>query len=326
MLEKFREELEKFEHFFMAADLPWQSESVCQYGYRILPSHSEPTAVRGKKNGLTLMALTHGNELGGIAVLNDVLNWLKEDSSRLKYPMQIILGNPWASLENKRFKERDLNRSFDRPSAETHEERRANELEPLLAETAWLLDIHQTIEPAERPFMIFPYTEGGVHFARQVAPRLPIVTHWGDSFSAEGKCSDEYVNSAGGVGITIELGQNGIQPYQVAVGVQACLNAMDAVSLYHKNKSVEPRLEEAEIFTWGQVVPWPENDSVLDEGWYNFKEVKKGEKLGGSNSDPIIAELDGAVLFPKYLRKSTTRKPTEICRIMKKVQASELGQ
>jgi succinylglutamate desuccinylase len=288
----------------------------------------------GKRYGLTLMGITHGNETAGLAVMNGLLAHLVSGALNLQIPLAIVLGNPWAARENKRFLERDLNRSFARPSPTAMEERRAAALMPILAESAFLIDFHQTTRRSERPFFIFPYTPEGYALARRVAPRIAVVTHWGKPFSAEGRCSDEYVNSMGGVGVSLELGQNGFDPYQIGVGIDCAIWAIAAATAAARGTpDLLPARVDAddapELFTWSEIIPWPAAGFVeLKPDWHNFKAVGRGETIGTVDGKPITAAEGGFVLFPKYLTRAEqaaqATRPTELCRIMKKIGEADL--
>ena len=203
MSDKLEKEIQKFTSYLEGSDLPFSSTKLCDYAYRLDPKTPLVKPTKDKSVALTLMAVTHGNEVAGIGVLNRILELLINQTVGLPYTMVFALANPWASRKGLRFVERDLNRSFSRDSLETLEDRRAKELEPFLRDTAYLVDFHQTIEPSQKAFFIFPYEEQGFSLARYLAKDIPIVTHWGGGFSKDGACSDEFVNSNGGVGLTI---------------------------------------------------------------------------------------------------------------------------
>jgi len=71
-------------------------------------------------------------------------------------------------------------------------------------------------------------------------------------------------------------------------------------------------------------VPFVTGESRLVEGLYNFKEIKKNDLLGYQSKQEIIAKEDGAVLFPFYPKPMDYRKPSELCRILRRVQSGEL--
>ena len=45
------------------------------------------------------MALTHGNETAGVAVLNELLRMLAGTALNFNIPICFVLGNPWAAKE-----------------------------------------------------------------------------------------------------------------------------------------------------------------------------------------------------------------------------------
>ena len=300
-----------------------------EWTVELRPSRDTGTLHGGKSIGLTILALVHGNEVGGAASLNEVLDFFVTSGKGITFPIVFGLGNPWAAREGVRFLERDLNRSFANQAVSSLEERRARALEPYLAKSAFLLDVHQTTEVADRPFFIFPYEARGFAFANAVAPYASTVTHWGDPFSAEGQCTDEFVNSKGGTGITLELGQSGFDPYQVAFGVQCMFAAIRQVEAVHCDaaqlKVPMAGLYGGQIYTWAGVVPYPKGDTDLIPGWFNFKKVEQGDLLGHCDGVEIRSPATGRVLFPKYRRpQDVKRPPTELCRIMKEIQLSDL--
>jgi len=298
----------------------------------IAPTGYGAAKVAGKELGATFLAIVHGNEWAGLAALNSVLEHIISGTVRIRFPVAFALGNPQAALENRRFLERDLNRSFDRADATLHEEKRADQLETILSETAWLLDIHQTREVSTQAFFIFPYSSASLTFARAIAPQHPVVTHWGKPFSTEGRCSDEFVNTKGGTGITLELGRNSFDPYHIAVGVDAIIWALKMIGQLSGLEPVVGLQREArssgDLYTWAAVVPWPEKgEAVLDPGWFNFKEVRQGQRLGIAGDQEILAPASGMILFPKYLdpvKDAGGPRPTELCRIMKKIASTDL--
>ncbi len=323
MESKIKQALEQFE----ALCEPWvlapgHMEKLAPYAYVWHPSevvdsdHTKPL-------GLTVQAITHGNEVGGIEVLLSCLELLKSGLLQPSFAVGFALGNPAAALANKRFLERDLNRSFGQQGSSLLEEGRARALEPLLKKSRFFLDIHQTIEPSLSPFFIFPYTPTSYAFAEAIAQGIPIVTHWGNSFSKDGMCSDEFVNECGGTGITIELGQKGFHPYHQGVGLLAALAALSYASRLSKGSRLAAPAQ-AEIYTWKTVVPYADGMS-LDEGLYNFQALKRGQKIGKTRQGPLEVEADGFLLFPKYRRDPQAPQAKELYRIAQRISREQLG-
>lgn len=70
-----------------------------------------------KQTDLTIMAITHGNEVAGLAVLAAWLDLLATKCIELECRVALILGNLPAARQDKRFLEGDLNRSFGRDTS-----------------------------------------------------------------------------------------------------------------------------------------------------------------------------------------------------------------
>jgi len=197
-------------------------------------------------------------------------------------------------------------------------------LEAILGNTAFLLDFHQTSERSEQPFFIFPFTPLGFRFASAVAMETPIVTHWGRPFSKEGRCSDEFVNVKGGAGITLELGKNGFDPYQIGAGFAASVRALELATDYLVHGAKFDGDSKADIYTWAEVIDYPEGEVVLESGFVNFAAIAAGQKLATVNGKPLFSKYDGRILFPAYPKPGLAKKPAELCRIMRRVGVEEL--
>ena len=160
--------------------------------------------------------------------------------------------------------------------------------------------------------------------------RTPVVTHWNGGFSQDGMCTDEFTNRHGGVGISVELGQAGMDSYQIAEGFKLGLYAIDTVCAHFSKRTFDARrkdVEEAPIFTWSQVIDFPEGEVELRPGLSNFQKLAKGEVIGTVDGNDIELEFGGRILFPKYWDKDSGKKrPAELIRIMKKVRLGELPQ
>jgi succinylglutamate desuccinylase len=267
-----------------------------------------------------IMGITHGTEIAGLKVINLLAERLLAQPLPSHRRVALILGNVKAARAGQRFLESDLNRSFAAKDSQTHETIRARALEPLLAKTKFLLDLHQTSQPAQLPFFIFPYQRKALSIASMIDREIPIVTHWGESFSKDGMCTDEFVVQHGGTGLTIELGQNSASPFSVGAGYMAALRFIDITSSGAQDDPCESRL-----YTWDEVVEVPqEGDAELVPGLSNFLEVKAGTKIAQINGRDKILAKDGIILFPYYHRPGLAKRPRELCRVVRPIAKSEL--
>lgn len=314
--------IETFDKILSDWQGPGQVEKLAPYAYRWVPPAVKVHPKR--KIGLCLQAITHGDEVGGIQVLIELLNFLQAGLIAPKMPLGFSLGNIEASIADRRFLEADLNRSFGTKDLSTKEAKRSLELMPMLSESDFFLDFHQTIEASIQPFFIFPYAAKSLAFARAAHSEVHVVTHWGKPFSLDGMCTDEFVNFKGGVGITIELGQKGFEAYQTSVGVQAALGAIRYAEDVLSGKIIEAA-EAGVLYTWKAIVLYEEGMD-LKEGLFNFQPVKKGDVLGVHGPNPLLCEDDGYLLFPKYQRDPNAPRPREIYRVAKRISAEVLGQ
>lgn len=322
-------EIERFRYLIRSLVARVGGEEIVEDAFLV----GERTALFGKSYPYVVSAIVHGNEVGGVASVNEVLENMLTGAVNFDVPVVFFLGNTKAASQNLRFIERDMNRSFNMDDLATHEARRTKELEVILKETAFYLDIHQTKKASDNAFFIFPFKKESFLFARAMLPRQSIVTHWGKPFSSEGMCSDEYVNAHGGTGLTIELGQNGFDPYHVAIGYQSIIGGYQHVrdllgggeaALFKSSRVAEL----GEVYTWADIVPFPAAGKVqLDEGWHNFKPILKGQKMGAHDSFDLLASSDGYMMFPNYTEVSenqTLARPSELYRIMRKISESDL--
>jgi succinylglutamate desuccinylase len=306
-------QLETFHNNILKLKKQYQIKILGNYIYQI-----SPISVINDKNYLTLMALVHGNENGNLFVFEQFLRLLSSSVVKLNVTITLALGNYQAFLKDKRFLEKDLNRSFNINNPKSLEELRAQELSTVLKETKYLIDFHQTIEKCDRGFFIFPYNKKSFDFAQKVHPDLDIITHWKNKFSQDGMCSDEFTNSHNGTGITVETGQQGYNNFQVALGLQIILNAL--------NLNKKPASTKGKIFTWAQTINYPQQEDVkLCPNIVNFSKVQAGDIIGFSGKKEIIAEENGWILFPKYPKKNEPR-PKELCRILKEINTKDLPQ
>jgi len=268
----------------------------------------------------TVMGITHGNEVVGLDILCSFVKKILDDTVKIDFKLALVLGNVEASLQNKRFVHSDMNRSMGLKAVKNEEEKRGVLIsEHVLKHTRYLFDIHQTIEPTKKSFFIFPFTRGSFEFASFLDKNRPVVTHWGKGFSKDGMCTDEFVNRNGGTGISIELGQKGFDDVQTKDGLEIVLRAVNAFN----QKTKFDGSEHGVVYTWSEVVSYPEGEVLLNEGIHNFDELKQGENFGVCDGKNLSAATGGVVMFPKYI-KSGDPRPKELIRFMRVVNPSEL--
>ncbi|MCB9665794.1 MAG: succinylglutamate desuccinylase/aspartoacylase family protein [Alphaproteobacteria bacterium] len=254
---------------------------------------------------LVIGSMVHGDEVGSLPAVVRVIEELVTGQRLHAGTVSFFVGNPEAGLQGQRFLEDDLNRVFmDDPPA-SHEGRRGALLRPLLDAADVFLDLHQTIEPTQHAFYIFPFQTHGWHWARALASTSMWVTrHPGTAFTTGAKCADEYVRDRGLPGITLELSQKGFgnggeeRAYQA---ITRALELSDAVAA--GTTTLEEAAMDRPELTFLETVhrePFASEDLALRPGLQNFQEVAEGEVLSAPGTPELRAPCGGWVLFPKY--------------------------
>jgi succinylglutamate desuccinylase len=268
--------------------------------------------------------MVHGNEHGSLPAAVRLVEALASGELKFGGRVTVFLGNPEAALENARYLETDLNRVFLDTGHSRHEDRRAQEIMPILNAADVFIDFHQTILETTRPFYIFPWHTSGWHWARAIRGSDVWVTRDpGIVFSSGSKCTDEYVADRGRPGITLELSQKGFSDAAEAL----CLTTMrDTLRIADEAwggtevRALAERQPELSFFqaTFAQRFETPE--LALKPGLVNFQSVRKGERLEATDTPNITVPADGMLLFPKYPKRAGTKAvapwPNEIYRLV----------
>lgn len=276
---------------------------------------------------LALMGITHGDEVAGLALMNELLRKLlrqRHDNVKLPISLALILGNYQATMKGVRFIERDLNRCFDLRDNTSLEGQRAHQLAPLLQSCRYLIDFHQTAERSAHSFSIFPFSEKNLAWARAVHGDYPIVTRFGagEQFSAAGMCTDEYVLQQGNIGITIELGQKGYDPPQIKHGLKVACQAVTQVAQVAQvaQGGITTARTPIDLYITAETVNFPDDGVFqLAPDLYNFKPLAKGDLLATFSDQQLTCAIDGYALFPKY-HINRSSPPSEICHVLKKLR------
>lgn len=282
---------------------------------------------------LGVSVLVHGDEVGPLAGLIDIMDALNSGRLSLRGRVTFFLGNPEAAQLGRRFVDVDLNRvitSVDHdelPADAPHEVKRAQALLPLLNQFDLYIDFHQTILESKQPFYICPWQEEGWRWMRLMGGASVWVTRHPEIGGGGLLCADEFVRRRGKPSVALELGERGFSA-QSRAGVWRVLSRV--ISAMHTIARQEGTLEELSesqpeltFFETHTRYPFDDPRLTLSEGWVNFAPVTEGQVLTTNKEGPLArhASLKGALLFPKYPDRDETGaalepRPIELCRVV----------
>lgn len=335
----------------------YEMTTLFENAYRLTPkSLPNPVLLGEKPIPLTLMAISHGDEVGGIQVLSTFLEklLLTTTSDHLTFPIQIIIGNPQAYAEQVRFIDQDLNRCFlyaptkgqkrgTGPKGRHIEVARAKLIEEVLKETYFLLDLHQTQTPTQRPFMVLSHSPNSMKWAMTFRPPLSIVTSPKVKLVGTAKLKNitatTLVQENGGLAFTLEMGLKGLDPKQIDLGLHWVEQSIQSVKKLIDKKmnsfdcAKEISLEEIEqkwkdrIFQVVESMYCEQEQGDLDPGWENFRPTHKGQRIGLCGEKEIYAPVDAYMMFPKFKSGNTPvlKSPNDpICKFINPLNCEEI--
>jgi len=208
---------------------------------------------------LLIVCCLHGNERYGFEV------------SRSQSFFPFVFANKKAYIENKRFINTDLNRSFPGKPNGNHEERLANYLMKKLKSFYYVLDLHSSSNTCPIFGIITKPNKEKIEFAKQLGLKRLVIMP--ESF-ASGKALIDFVPC----GISIEVG-----PHDRRENLREANELIKNIIESKTNNNND--LEIFEVF--GTIKKSKENILIN-----NFDSIKKGDILAKDNSGNQIAESD----------------------------------
>jgi succinylglutamate desuccinylase len=257
-----------------------------------------------KKPDIFFTALTHGNEVIGLQVVNLFL----EKAILLKpaFSFAVQLNNIEAYNKNERFIDKDLNRSFkstlDVSKIEKNQEyHRALEIEAIVKklQPRFVLDLHQTTEPTMSPFFMLPEDETLILAASALNPEWPIISFDGSGFSKDGKTLMEFSWSEKIPALVIEISQNGFNLELAQTVADRLFNLNPSTIINPAKKS------NVDYFKITQQITKHSLGSALNPGFKNLQAINENEIIGlAPNGDKHLCPASGLFIFPKYGRQA----------------------
>ena len=294
----------------------------------LLPSHIWHLSDQTKAGPTTvILAGTHGDELGGIDTVRQLLKrlgLLNKPSGTFHVKgvngnLYLGFGNPEAILRNTRSASDglNLNRSFSiseldkAPSVHDREDlKRARELAPLLQQTDFLFDLHCTSTPSE-PFVCFGDETPKRQELCDLIPVKYVITDPDRKYTrleglSELATTDEYVHINGGVGLCYETGWSKDISHtdHVMAIVLKLLNHVGAIddtfSKQFGSLPIIDHYDEQHVYAIEEVIE-AKHDGFeyaprIGYGWTN---LSKGQLIGHyPNQEPEFSPSTAIGVFP----------------------------
>ncbi len=261
----------------------------------------------GKNPKHLLSIMIHGNETLGL----HLINYLLEQPSQK--PFGLILGNREATLINKRFVERDLNRSFLEKNNEKFEENRAKEIETFASTFQYVLDIHQTSHDSEREFFLCRNHKESLQMA-EIFPSSPLVFLREPKMSSEGEGFGSFALKNSLPFLTVELGKMGFNQDYFDKGLEIIHNFLDFEG------EVQSINLERSCYLFSKKVIKQSEDDLLVSGLTNLQPVSKGKNL--LKNREFLCPIEGYTLFPKY--GDYQKFSIDLCQILEKKKLKDV--
>lgn len=293
MIERTRLELELFKEHqqYFSRTFSANFSEIDEHGFSVTESPGELD--------LFLVGLTHGNEVIGIEIINKFLSRLRKHNNQTNLPFNfaVLLNNVKAYLENTRFLESDLNRSFLRKELITSEHFRAHQIEQIFSrfnQIDFVFDLHQTSESSLGPFTIFAEKENLIRLAHQIAPHMPMITYSDQGFSEKGKTLGEFLSKKGVKSVVFELGQKG---YNTDISEEMLQSIFNYSQIKPPNKDFPYKINYWSIVDQIPLKP----EFRLAPGLANLMKVSPDQVLVYHEDQPVYkSPQEGILVFPRY--------------------------
>lgn len=278
----------------------------------------------GAPEGVTLVVVgsVHGNEPGGRAALRRVAEGLEKLRDKLRGRVYFLAGNTRALERGARFIDADLNRHWTTAnilkneadsSPKISEDREQRELLRIFArilqsarDEIFVLDLHST-SAAGLPFA----TVGDTLRNRSFAQKFPVTILLGIEEQLDGTML-EHLNNEGAVTLGFEGGQH-ISPETtenheslvwLALVNSGILEAKDAPDLeIHRRKLTRSTQHQRIIEVRYRHAITPEDEFLMNPGFENFDNIRRGQILAQDRKGQIRAPESGLLLMPLYQRQ-----------------------
>ncbi|WP_372944942.1 succinylglutamate desuccinylase/aspartoacylase family protein [Muriicola sp.] len=266
----------------------------------------------------------HGNEPSGVQALQEVFGELQKNPLPIKGHIYGIAGNIPALLQNKRYLEKDLNRTWFREDITALE---SGERTCMTSEDKEMLEIlgviRDLLKAHEAPFYFIDFhttssktlpfiTINDAMINRKFARKFPVPIILGIEEYLEGPVLN-FINEFGYVSLGFESGQHASEEARVnsvaflwmSLVFSGALEKEDVkdFSTYYSElkQSAAHNRNFYEITERYAVEPGDSYEMV--PGFYSFEPVAKGTLLASHNEQTVVAEKGGILFMPLYQKQ-----------------------
>ena len=245
---------------------------------------------------VVVMGGVHGNEKIGVQIIEALK--LELFNEKICGEIYLIIGNPKAVTENKRFIDLDLNRLFgDDFSNSNYEEKRAFEIAEFLAKADFLLDIHSTIKKSI-PFVYCGNTQKHFSLAKILATKYIVSPSLALKKTGFGACADNFVDRHGGVGLTYECGwsEDNSMFDKAFSKTKQFLKTLGVA--FSKESLAKTSKQPAQLEIFSKIIAESKNFTFTNE-YNNFDFINEEQKIATDGNKAIYAKKDSYIIFPK---------------------------
>jgi succinylglutamate desuccinylase len=321
---RIQHEIESFRSWFSSRTIPGRTISEPMEDVFVISPTNQPTSIE-RSIDLTLLALTHGHEVGGIRILNQTLRMFDLGWSPGPLTIAFALGNVPAALKGRRYLERDLNRAFGNAENDIFEDQRARILEKLFLKTRFLVDYHQTESVTLEPFYISRFDCESFSRFRTALPDTCAVTYFGRNLTPGSLTTVNYHLLHGGMGFGVETGPLGFFEYQTEYGVLLAIKI--ALGLAHE-KITRPlsKSDFEKTYTFDRTIVTKTGTFMPKPNLGNFQELDAGELIGELDGNKLFTENKTRLVFLKQGSGESLVPGSEVFRHIRPLTDSEISE
>lgn len=253
---------------------------------------------------LLLTGAVHGNEVAGSIALNKLIGLLDSGEITIKSGSVTIIPicNPRAYDQDVRFTEENLNRLIRKnDNPQSYEDKIAQEFIPFIDACDYMLDIHSTHMPDDRPFSFMDENHVKcVEFAKATGMETLLVG-WENVYQGEDYSTEAYANAQGKQALTLECGYHKSDEAGT-IAWNAIMNGLNFLGMIEPAQPV-PETDH-QIFRFIDKIMAEDGDRLAKD-WKHLDPVSKGDVIYHKHGNtPVIADQDGYILIPNNEAKA----------------------